>query len=627
MPRTASSQIQSRSTAKARPSANVRAGNLVANTPVLFRLPAIQTAPAQDLAITFSEAAAALPTATLAAVALSTAQPAAMPAAPVSEVSPAPQTAPQQTWWEHWSSGIVLIVLLIALATASILAWQGSNKGNSKLMADTKKDANSQNELSNIEVPKIDSTKLDAPKLELPASSKSNSYADKLESPSALNSATKSNDDNESSLIPSGSLSLTLDPPTNDENKFDPEPHATASLQSPVGKQQEPLFKDNDVSQTKSNISAQPASTSTQRSSTSTDKPSVWDNSKTSVHDTSKPLTLEFSSNDLSSSASSSAPASEPTSTTGNNAASSAKLVSQSTADAPSNYSAAATGTLVPKDLQTAAKTVTPEMNQAELFAAYRELKAPAAPTKVDNRYEAANASSQSQLAGATGATGTPASAVGYIQKSATQPNSQNATGSNNYTLQPTQSAATNAGLQPAYSTNNSSQPNQTPQYPNQTYQNPQSNFAIPSQQPANAPYTSQQLSAQQYSGQQYGASQYNTPQYAAPQYSGQQNLGQQNSGQQYSLQTGTQVPNSMQTQTASTLNAAGQGLQYGGAQVPYNSPASQSSGIQLPPGPIGGYGPSAPQYGTSGTNSATNPNMGSGSFSTPTSPSYPSMQ
>ena len=70
MPRTASSQVQSRSSTKARPSANVRAGNLVANTPVLFRLPAIPTAPAQDLAVTFSETAASLPTATLAAVAL-----------------------------------------------------------------------------------------------------------------------------------------------------------------------------------------------------------------------------------------------------------------------------------------------------------------------------------------------------------------------------------------------------------------------------------------------------------------------------------------------------------------------------------------------------------------------------
>ncbi|MDX1929551.1 MAG: hypothetical protein SFV81_23690, partial [Pirellulaceae bacterium] len=168
MPRTASSQVQSRLNTKARPSANVRAGNLVANTPVLFRLPAIPTAPAQDLAVTFSEAAATLPTATLAAVALNSAQTAptvtAAPAAePMGDVSVTPHAAPKQTWWEHWSSGIVLIVLLIALATASILAWQGSSKGNSKLLADTEAVIDIQSDLSNIAVPKLETQKLDAP--------------------------------------------------------------------------------------------------------------------------------------------------------------------------------------------------------------------------------------------------------------------------------------------------------------------------------------------------------------------------------------------------------------------------------------------------------------------------------
>ena len=616
MPRTASSETQPRSNAKARPSANVRAGNLVANTPVLFRLPAIPTAPAQDLSVTFSEAAASLPTATLAAVALSIAQPAAMPTEQTSDVSVTPHAAPQQTWWEHWSSGIVLIVLLIALATASILAWQGSSKGNSKLMADTKQVTDSQSDLSNIEVPKLELPKL----VEMPVSTKSNSYVDKLESPSAQNSVLNQNsmlnqkyDDMDSSLIPNGSLSLTLDPPSNNKLKSWPEPHATASLESPVVKPQEPLFKDNDLTQAKPNISAQPASTPTQQSATNGEMPSVWDSSKANLHDTSKALTLEFSSDDSRSVFNPITPPSQPsneypTATT--------KLISQSTAVTPNNIVTSTAAALAPKDLQNAVKTVTPEMDQAELFAAYRELKAPAAPAKIDNRYGTTIAASTQSQPGA--ATGTPAPAVGYTQQPGTQPNVQSALSGNNYTLQPAQNYSPNSAMQQYSASQNQYSASQNP-------------HAVPQN-------LSQQIPTQQYQNHQYQNPQYPNSLNSGRPYSGQQNQVLP----QYAAQSksGLQNANSSQIQGASSQGSIPQGsipqgLQYGGAQVPYNSQPSQASPVQLPPGPIGGYGYSpsqmgnqiGTQFGTAGSMPTNMANGGTANVAIPHSPSYPSLR
>lgn len=604
MPRTASSQVQSRSNAKARPSANVRAGNLVANTPVLFRLPAIPTAPAQDLAVTFSEAAAALPTATLAAVALTTAQPAvtqstAVQVEPTIEQSAATQPAPQQTWWEHWSSGIVLIVLLIALATASILAWQGSSKGNSKLMADTKQETDSQSDLSNIAIPKIESPKLDLPKPETPVSTKSNSYADKLESPSAQNDQQPSAFNAESSLVPNDSLSLTFDSPSKNEVKSEPELHATASLQTPVVKPQEPLFQDGELTPAKPNVNAQPASTPTQRNTTSSEKPNVWDSSKTNTRETSKPLTLEFSNDDSSSAPASNMSVAKPSS----ESSTSAQLISQGS-EASSNIAAMtaetstsgslASGTLVPKDMPFAGKTATPEMDQSEYIALYRKLaltQAAAAPAKVDNRYElaAAAAAMQSQ----PGSSGTQASTVGYQQQLANQGNMQPA--SNNYTLQPNYAA--NSGIQ--------------------QYQPATQSQTIPSQY-ANPQFQHSQFPSQPYSNQQYSGGQ--NP--AVPQYANQS-------------QTGMQNPNNMPGLGASNSSQPMQGLQYGGAQVPYTMPPSQPSGVQLPPGPIGGYGYSQPssatstgtQFGAPGVMPNNKPAGSTANLATPTSPNYPSLR
>ena len=521
----------------------------------------------------------------------------AQPAVAVSVTQPA---TPQQTWWEHWSSGIVLIVLLIALATASILAWQGSSKGNSKLMADTKKDADSQTDLSNISVPKLDNPKIDLPKVETPVSTKSNSYVENLDSPSAQNNAlAPKSDDLDSSLIPSDSLSLTFDPPSNNNTKSEPptepEAYATASLNPPVVKPQEPLFKDSELTQSKSGLSAQPASTATQRSATNSDKPALWDSSKANGHDASKPLTLEFSSDDSSLLGNSSTPSNEATT---ESPTASAKLISQSSADAANINTLTTSATLVPKGLQTAVKTVTPEMDQAELFAAYRELKAPTAPAKVDNRYGSTAAAGNQTQTGMTN--GTQASVVGYTQQP-TQTNSQPTQTNNNYTLQPAQNFAGNAGLMyPATSNANTQNPTQ---YSTQQFQNPQ----YPTQ-----PNSAQQNPTQQYSGQQLPGQQYQ-------QYAPQQNPAVP----QYSTQPqpGTQNPNSLQLQGVPNQPSSGaQSLPYGGAQVPYNTQPSQGQALQLPGGPIGGYG-------AANTAPTSRPTSGTANLNSPTSPNYPSLR
>ena len=587
MPGTASSQIQSRSNSKARPSANVRAANLVANTPVLFRLPAIPNSPAQNLAVSIVAGVASLPTATLSAVAQSSAQATATTAEVANEAMPDLQVSQPRTWWEHWSSGIVLIVLLIALATASILAWQGNSKSNSKLMADTKNEIELSSDLSNIEVPKFKN-----PKLELPVSTKSNASADKQETSSLQSSTTHREHGDDLSLIPEGVLSRNLDAPATSVPAALPEPHATASLQQPVVKPQEPLFGDEGPAPTKPNISGQPASTSTQLNSPNTANPSVWDSSKSSSQPSTKPLTLDLSGTN----ASGASETSELTNNTSNRV--SATLTSQAT-----TTTNPAESSLVPANMQYAAtKTATPELDQAALFASYRQyattdMSAPA--ESVGNRYKTtANVGSQNPPGTATGIA---AVGVGYTQPQPTQPqptqpqpthaqyspqaNSQPAPASNNYTLQPNQNSVPNVAAQ-----------SQTtlPQYTAPAYQIPQ--YQLP------------QYQNQQYQNQQYAPQNQSQPLYA-PQ-----------------TQPNTQYPNSVQTS-----NSQGLSQQYPGAQVPYNGPqaASQPNAMQLPPGPIGGYGyaPSNSPNGTAGVVPSNTSNRGTLNPGSSNPLSYPSLR
>ncbi len=70
--------------------------------------------------------------------------------------SAASSAAPTRTWWEHWSSGVVLILLVIALVTASIVALNdGSPSGNQPLASELETAAVDEFDLSGISIPDI----------------------------------------------------------------------------------------------------------------------------------------------------------------------------------------------------------------------------------------------------------------------------------------------------------------------------------------------------------------------------------------------------------------------------------------------------------------------------------------
>ena len=67
------------------------------------------------------------------------------------------QVAPEQSWWEHWSSGVVLILLIIALITASIMAFNDTSGEDAELLADGVSTAADVPLIPNIELPPSDS--------------------------------------------------------------------------------------------------------------------------------------------------------------------------------------------------------------------------------------------------------------------------------------------------------------------------------------------------------------------------------------------------------------------------------------------------------------------------------------
>ncbi len=70
--------------------------------------------------------------------------------------STATSAAPARTWWEHWSSGVVLILLIIALVTASIIALNDGNPSrNQPLASELETAAVDEFDLSSISIPDI----------------------------------------------------------------------------------------------------------------------------------------------------------------------------------------------------------------------------------------------------------------------------------------------------------------------------------------------------------------------------------------------------------------------------------------------------------------------------------------
>lgn len=165
MPRTAATQDSNR--LQNRRSAKLRAPNVTESTPVLFRLPAIeQVLPVPldadiDLPLpAFAESNAHALVATAPAAALSPPEPAVERAsvpAPLIEKQEIAAALPERSWWEHWSSGVVLILLIIALIAASILAFNDAGGTDPDLLAKVGDDSSSQasDDGSQIHIPSL----------------------------------------------------------------------------------------------------------------------------------------------------------------------------------------------------------------------------------------------------------------------------------------------------------------------------------------------------------------------------------------------------------------------------------------------------------------------------------------
>lgn len=140
------------------------------SAPVLFRLPAIQThrtddaieeapVPAPELDYSSTQSTVAeleLATPALATPALSLeiekAQTATEEESTPSPTAPvlAGSDASEPSWWEHWSSGVVLVLLVVALVTATVIAFMDSLDGNPAELANAKQ-GEGETEAANLE--------------------------------------------------------------------------------------------------------------------------------------------------------------------------------------------------------------------------------------------------------------------------------------------------------------------------------------------------------------------------------------------------------------------------------------------------------------------------------------------
>ncbi|MFO1066572.1 MAG: hypothetical protein U0892_22150 [Pirellulales bacterium] len=131
-----------------------------ASPPVLFRLPSLGGVPvAMDAGSSGAAVVAPNMQSTAAVTAPSTA-PAIQPALQTA-TAPTAQTAPAvaRSWWEHWSSGVVLIVLIMALVILTIMAMRTGQQQDSELLAEmgsrNPSGSKALEALDNLQVPNI----------------------------------------------------------------------------------------------------------------------------------------------------------------------------------------------------------------------------------------------------------------------------------------------------------------------------------------------------------------------------------------------------------------------------------------------------------------------------------------
>ncbi len=146
-------------------SAGTARGVVPENAPVLFRLPVIAAAEPVPPPVVERTAMASghrvgesTPVSMPAVSAVSESAAASLASPTVQAKIEHPATTSvlgaQRSWWEHWSSGVVLILLIIALVTASILALNDGGKGRvAQLAGEPLTDGLDEFDLSNVTIP------------------------------------------------------------------------------------------------------------------------------------------------------------------------------------------------------------------------------------------------------------------------------------------------------------------------------------------------------------------------------------------------------------------------------------------------------------------------------------------
>jgi hypothetical protein len=251
---------------------------LLESTPVLFRLPNVQVHPLPAVSDLSNTALQNAPFEENPAEAI-------VPTSSSVVSQPSIATDRKQSWWEHWSSGVVLIVLLVAMYATCIMVLKSRTKPSNTL-ADQKTEFG---DLTQIEVPIIQADSnlvVGLPQQELIQSNES-----ALLNPPTLNTLTldiktekpTTADDLVNSLSSSTDLanSLVIDTnSTGNESAVD-QPMAKAQLLEPT--QLLPLLPTNSPSPTSGNIQAQPVSSQAGQS------PSLYDGANYSENNSTVP--------------------------------------------------------------------------------------------------------------------------------------------------------------------------------------------------------------------------------------------------------------------------------------------------------------------------------------------------
>ncbi len=218
---------------RSRPSSRLQAQTMLETTPVLFRLPSVQLQPLPPVADMPTEslmefAAAPMPEANPA--------PASLPVSITSQ--PMEADEPPRTWWEHWSSGVILILLLVAAYFACIAVLRSRGRAGSNTIATDSNSTSEFGDLANIQIPPV--TNATATNANGTNATSTNATGNPLTPPAALpNSDSSAADALVNSLVspPSNngfsqdnSNTLTLENPAKDLNQ----PLATAQLLEPL---------------------------------------------------------------------------------------------------------------------------------------------------------------------------------------------------------------------------------------------------------------------------------------------------------------------------------------------------------------------------------------------------------